>query len=243
MTDIQHLREEEHEQIAELLAVDALDALDPAEREQLARLRAAHGLDCVDCAALEVEFADTAADLAFALPSRTPSPGAWDRLHAATQDTAVPQLATRRGLRTRILAAAAAVVLVGAGVGIGYGIHSGTSSDKSAVAAFLAQPGTRLATFGTPTDQSLAVLYQPGHSAAWVVGQDLPAPSKGRVYELWYQRSGETHMHSAGTFSGGSINKKTTLAGDFAALAVSVEPPGGSAQPTGKPLYLLPIHQ
>jgi hypothetical protein len=141
-----------------------------------------------------------------------------------------------------VLAAAAAVVLLGAGIGIGYGVHSGRS-DQSAVAAFLAQPGTRLATFDTPASQSLSVLYQPGHSSAWLVGQDLPAPSSGHVYELWYQRNGEQRMHPAGTFSGGKISKKTSLAGDFGALAVSVEPPGGSPQPTGKPLYLLPIHQ
>lgn len=244
MTDTQRVRDEEHERIAELLAADALDALDPAERAQLATLQAAHGSDCVDCAALEVEFADTAADLAFALTPRAPSDEAWERLHAATRDSVVRQLPVPHRRRNRILAAAAAVVLLGAGIGVGYGAHSGSGhGNESAVAAFLARPGTRLATFSTPANQSLSVLYQPGHSAAWLVGQALPAPAKDRVYELWYQRNGEQRMHPAGTFSGGSISKKTTLATDFAALAVSVEPHGGSAQPTGKPLYLLPIHR
>jgi hypothetical protein len=35
MTDMKHLHDEEHGQLAQLLAADALDALNPGEREQL----------------------------------------------------------------------------------------------------------------------------------------------------------------------------------------------------------------
>lgn len=231
---------EDHERIAELLAVDALDGLDPDAARELADLRAVHGRDCGDCAVLEAEFAETAADLALTLPARRPSPGASDRLLAAVQAAPV-ELRTRRRTVRLATATAAAVVLVAAGFGIGYATHSGGDGNKPAIAGFLAEPNARLAAFPTGSGRSLALLYRPGHTRAWLVGAGLADPPDGRVYELWYQPAGQQRMHPAGTFRGGSVTQKTSIAAHSAVLAVSVEPHGGSAQPTTKPIYVLSL--
>jgi hypothetical protein len=117
---------------------------------------------------------------------------------------------------------------------------SGGQSTQSAIADFLAQPGARLVAFPTSSGERLSVLYRPGHPAAWVVGAGLPHPPGNRVYELWYQPAGSSRMHAAGTFrpgNTGSVRAPATVNSPITALAVSVEPHGGSTQPTSQPLY------
>src|SRR5579875_3686763 len=113
------MSDDDHTRIAELLAADALDALDPAQQRELSTLRAGHGQDCGDCAVLEAEFAETAADLALLAPPRRPGPEAADRLMAAVHQAPI-ELRTRRRTVRIITAAAAAIALVAAGFGIGY---------------------------------------------------------------------------------------------------------------------------
>src|SRR5437899_1675889 len=75
----------------------------------------------------------------------------------------------------------------------------------------------------------------PGSQEAVLVGSNLEAPPAGKVYELWYIPSKDAAPAPAGTFqpdAGGSVLMKTTVGGMFVALAVSVEPPGGSTTPT-----------
>jgi anti-sigma-K factor RskA len=103
-------------------------------------------------------------------------------------------------------------------------------------------PGIRVVTLsGEPG--TLAVAFQPGRGEAWVIGADLPAPQGNRVYELWFRRAGTTRMEPAGTFvpRDGRVLARTVLAGAVDLLAVTVEPPGGSLQPTSEPVFVGPV--
>ncbi|QHT57341.1 hypothetical protein GXP71_15515 [Cellulomonas sp. H30R-01] len=69
--------------------------------------------------------------------------------------------------------------------------------------------------------------------------ENLPAPEDGRVYQLWVVREGQPLSAGVMTSDDGTVRQ---FADDFApgdALAVTVEPAGGSAQPTSDPIVVL----
>jgi anti-sigma-K factor RskA len=74
-----------------------------------------------------------------------------------------------------------------------------------------------------------------------VVGSGLPDLSGDRVYELWFQPQPSAKMQPAGIFTAkdGRVVAPVTVGSSFVALAVSVEPPGGSPQPTTTPILLV----
>ena len=76
-----------------------------------------------------------------------------------------------------------------------------------------------------------------------VIGSNVTEPPDGKVYELWFLPEGGARMEPAGTFAPrrGSVHASVQLGKSFTALAVSVEPRGGSEQPTTAPLYLARI--
>ncbi|GCD20147.1 hypothetical protein CTKZ_17090 [Cellulomonas algicola] len=69
--------------------------------------------------------------------------------------------------------------------------------------------------------------------------ENLPHPDDGRVYQLWVVREGQPLSAGVMTSDDGTVRQ---FADDFApgdALAVTVEPAGGSAQPTSDPIVVL----
>lgn len=72
--------------------------------------------------------------------------------------------------------------------------------------------------------------------------ESLPPPPKGKVYQAWTLRSGATRMSPSVTFvpnaSGGAVLSIPVDASTIAAVAVSVEPDGGSKQPTSTPTFV-----
>jgi hypothetical protein len=73
----------------------------------------------------------------------------------------------------------------------------------------------------------------------------LPAPPKGKVYQAWTLRTGATHMSPSVTFvpngSGVAVVPVPVDASTIAAVAVSIEPDGGSKQPTSTPTFVLKL--
>jgi len=100
-----------------------------------------------------------------------------------------------------------------------------------------------VATLAAAGDRSLAVTFRPGAREAWVVGTGLPDPAGGKVYELWYRTGASPRMQPAGTFSprDGTVVSKVDVGTSFDRLAVSVEPSGGSEQPTTTPIYIVSV--
>jgi hypothetical protein len=236
-----------HDEIEELIAAEALDGLDPGERDRLFREMASHGPDCPDCARLLGEYSEVAGWLALALEPTALSEGAEERLIRAAREHASPKEGPHPAAigRWRRWAAAASVAAVLAAIGgaIGWAIAPRGETGQSQFIAFVARPGARVVTLAAGGGRSLAVAFRPGEGEAWVVGTGLPDPAGGKVYELWYRKGASARMEPAGTFSpkDGTVATKVGVGRSFDTLAVSVEPPGGSEQPTTNPIYLVSV--
>jgi anti-sigma-K factor RskA len=229
-----------HERIEELVVARVLDGLEPAQLAELQAEMASHGPDCLDCARLMAEYEAVAEALAVAVEPVALAAGAEDRLVAAAREwtrgvdegsAAVLELGEARrkraarpmGTRLRgwVIGAAAAALVVIAG-SIGYVLAPKAHAPQTVA-------------FQATGDQRLAVVYVPGNQDALLVGSNLDPPPEGKVYELWYIASEGANPTPAGTFqpdANGSVLMKTTVGRQFVAVAVSVEPPGGSTTPT-----------
>ncbi len=235
-----------HERLEELIAADVLYGLDEPDRVEMEREMADHGPDCLECRRLVQEYGEVAGSLSQALEPLQLAAGAEDRLLAAARLTgrrpaegrprpmvrplAAPAAAAPGRARRWIAAAAvAASIAVLAGF-IGYAVAPGT-------------PALRIAAFPAKGGQQLAVVYQAGSRQAVVVGSNLASLPPGRVYELWYVPAQGADPKPAGTFlpRGGSVVANAHVGPSFVALAVSVEPKGGSPHPTTTPILLTTV--
>jgi hypothetical protein len=149
----------------------------------------------------------------------------------------------RRRSAWRWIAAAVVLLLIAASGVVGYALANRTPSDESRFTAFLSETGTHLVAFTPSSGQQLSVAFQPGQRQAWIVGRGLPAPSHRQVYELWYFPAGSEQPHPGGTFvpDHGTVLEPITLGPSVATLAVTVEPAGGSKQPTSKPIFVVNV--
>jgi hypothetical protein len=258
-----------HDEIEELIAAQALDGLDPADRDRLFREMAGHGPDCPDCARLLGEYAEVAGWLVLALEPTALSEGAEERLIAAATKERAQEAAPVRGdhrptmpgetagaavrrdqripappwFRRRLAAAAVAASVAIAAGAVGWSLAPRSHGVDAQFLAFVARPGGRVVTLAAGGGRSLAVAFRPGTREAWVVGTGLPEPAGGKVYELWFRTGTSTQMQPAGTFSpkDGTILAKVGVGIRIDTLAVSVEPPGGSEQPTSTPIYIVSV--
>ena len=240
-----------------------VDALDDDERELFEQ----HLPGCRDCQAEVASLREAAAlmadDAALTpppslrgsvlsgiknvrpLPPETPDPAETTESPAtpvtAEASNVVP-LRQRRRFRLGALAAAAAVLAI-----LGFGAVVQPWQDDSPPVAQL-----------SPEDQVLAasdakhfeVKFDDGSKAtvvrsvskgkAVIVTDDMAAPPSGKVFELWLQdESGR--MSPAGLMSTAGDNK-LLLKGDAATatgVGITVEPKGGSEQPTTAPIALI----
>jgi anti-sigma-K factor RskA len=172
----------DHTETEELLALEALGGLEPADRALLDALLAEHGPDCAECAELRSGFADTAAMLGTGLRPTDVSAGLEDRTVAAALAGGPAAIAPTHRRRNALIAIAAAVVLVAVGALGGY-----LAAPRSAEQTFLSQPGVRVVPFepsdGTGGSMTLAV--GPDGTKAYVLGSGLTEPPAGQTYELW----------------------------------------------------------
>lgn len=226
-----------------LLAPYALDALDPDERNRFE----AHLDQCADCQAELSGFMATAVRLGDAV-SHTPPPDLRGRLLA--QISSVPQerpvvtsLAQRRGLRRTLprLAMAAAVLVGVVGIG-GYVVeHQDAQEERDRNAAISAVIGAPdVATVAKRFDEGGSVKLYSSTSAdsAVIIAKGLPRPAGGKVYQVWLVDDSGPHSH--GTFAtDGQMVMDGVVAADR--IAVTVEPKGGSEQPTTPPIATIPI--
>ena len=169
----------EHGEIEELLALEAIGGLEPADGERLAELRAEHGPDCAECAALEAGFRETAAGLGAALAPARLSDDLEERTVAAALAEPRTEPSARRGRSMAWLAVAAAIVLLAVGAAVGY-----LAAPESSVAAFIQQPGVTLVPFEGATG-TMTLAIGPDGTEAYMIGTGLPDPPDGQVYELW----------------------------------------------------------
>jgi hypothetical protein len=144
---------------------------------------------------------------------------------------------------TILIAAAAAVALFFGGTLVGQTINTNqfVEQQASALAQINAAPDAQRATAKTADGQPATLVWSGELGQSALLVEDLPALPKDEAYQLWYI-NGEG-VASAGTFtSSGSgtvwrVLDGTMKAGDT--VGVTVEPAGGSKQPTTKPIVAI----
>jgi len=118
---------------------------------------------------------------------------------------------------------------------------------REATLDFLRRPETRLLKSGTAEErQPVAKVFVNGARGVLLVASNLPALEAGRTYEMWVvpkvggpRPSGLFKPQTDGSaihLQPGAVNLS-----DAAAIALSVEPEGGSPAPTTTPFLVTPV--
>lgn len=230
----------------------ALDALEGAERERFER----HLARCRRCADEVRGLQATAANLAFAIAEQPPDDVRRRVLAAATvvpQERAPaaeqepPQRARSRSAASpwvpRMSMGFAAVCLI---VALGFGIVGLTSQQRyqraqaqnQAIAAVLSAPDAQVASESTTHGGTATVVLSRSERKVVVSTDGLPTLPSSQVYQLWF--IGPSRIASAGLVPT-ATNGKTTpvLASGLETddkLGMTVEPAGGTRQPTTTPI-------
>jgi anti-sigma-K factor RskA len=234
-----------------------VDALDDAERaafeahlpgcrdcrDEVASLREATALMADEAAVTPPE--SLRASVLSGISTIRPLPPAVE--HGPVEEpgaaTVVP-MRRRSRVRLAALAAAAAVLAI---VGVGAVLQPWQDRTQEPPAATLSPADRVLAADDakhvsvTFTDGSKATVVRSlSQGRAVLVTSDMAAPPSGKTFEVWLQDD-TGHMAPAGLMSKPGDNK-VLLRGDAAratGVGITVEPAGGSEQPTSDPIALL----
>ncbi len=234
----------------DLAAVYALDALDAAEREVFD----GHLAECSDCRAEVEAIRESLVGLA---PAAIPPPALREAVLAAVAaDPKRPAVAplsrhsgaeirsrSERRRRRRFLAGLAAAAVV-AGVVLTWRPWSPstppTAPTPNAVTQVLAAPDAQRYPGPTSGPVTASVVRSPSEGRAVLVPDRLPEPGAGKTYQMWYVPP-QGNPVSAGLLAGTAPTLLEGSGQDAAAVALSVEPTGGSPQPTTTPVLVIPL--
>ena len=216
------------EALHELTAAYALDALDPAERAEYEE----HLATCERCREELAQLSVVAAELAFAVEPVAPPAALRARILEAAQaerPNVVP-------LRPRWLYPVAAVAAVAACIAIGLAVWNVSLNNQLSTANH--QALTNVPVKGV----NGTLVVSSNGSAALLVYRIAPAPS-GKTYEAWVLNGKKAIP--AGLFSAGKGRAFVPIKGKVpkgGRVAVTLEPAGGSPQPTTPPFAVsLPV--
>ncbi|EOM76912.1 anti-sigma factor [Rhodococcus rhodnii] len=262
MTELHDTAPGEPTDLQELAPLYALDAVDDAERREIDTLVARAPRE--ERERFEAIVRDTRETMAAqsAATAQTPPRHVFERVlagiaaagsptppiesgHSDTESPPPTDLAARRRTRFALaIAAAAAVVVVAIGavsVVLGSDPDPGPAPAPSVTEQVLAAPDMRMVS--VPVEGGTAVVVSSAqHDAGVLMMNDVPPPPDGSAYQLWLL--GEGHSpRSAGVMEPGDVGPATTAVVEGIegsnALAFTVEPPGGSPQPTSDPFAYL----
>ncbi|WP_328497317.1 anti-sigma factor [Streptomyces sp. NBC_00414] len=242
-----------------LAAPYALDALEPHEHKRFEK----HLKRCDDCAAEVRALREDAVRLAWS--TAAPAPAAMrDRVLMAVRTTPQEPAPAQSQARTRperapsrarrspfspflvpLASTTAAAALVVAAL---FGMQASRTQDQLSaeraqareIAHVLAAPDARSGTGRDANGQGIGVVASASRHAAVVTSAGLGTPSNDRVHQLWLMRP-EGKPRSLGLLDGDTPLMATGLNTDATSLAVTVEPSGGSPQPTTAPVVQLAL--
>lgn len=219
----------------------ALDALSAEEAEEFRR----HLEACPACRQEVRELQQAAADMG---ASETVVPPASLRRRVLAEVDRTPQLRPRdvpggnvvrlrrRPWATRLLVAAAAALLVGAAA-VGISRLGGEEDQQTLLAQEVVQvfeaDDAKTTTMETANGGVISVATSPSRGEMAVDTDELPPLEEGRVYQLWAIQGGSVE-------SVGLLDRERGAAMEMPApdteVAITVEPEGGSEQPTSEPI-------
>lgn len=143
-----------------------------------------------------------------------------------------------------IAAAAAAIALIFAGTVVGLSVtHPPTASDQqaTAVARIGAASDAQRSTTKIATGGRATLVWSDKLGESAIVVNGLAAAPAGKTYQLWYLRNGQAV--AAGTMDVSHMGSTThVLEGTMSVgdtVAITVEPLGGSKQPTTLPIVAI----
>jgi anti-sigma-K factor RskA len=228
----------------------AIDALDDLERAQFER----HLAECPECQAEVASLREASALLAETASG--PAPDALREKVLAGISTVrplppvVPPAVTpgrRRFRPVALVAAAAAVVALGAGAVVWQPWDDTTTQQSptlSAVDQVLQADDAEEYTQEFPDGSKATLTRSKSLNKAVIVTSDMAPPPEGKVYELWLDHEG-IGMVPAGLMPA-KADAVVLLEGDPATAigaGITVEPAGGSEEPTGETVALIPFEQ
>ncbi|WP_151479509.1 anti-sigma factor [Streptomyces albicerus] len=242
-----------------LAAPYALDALEPHEHKRFEK----HLRRCDSCAAEVRALREDAVRLAWS--TAAPAPAAMrDRVLMAVrttpQETASgepqararaerPQSRARRsGFSPFLIPLASTTAAAALVVAALFGVQAARTQDQldqeraqaREIAHVLAAPDARATAGRDANGQGISVVASASERTAVVTGAGLGTPSNGRVHQLWLMLP-EVKPRSLGLLDGDTPLIATGLDTNATSLAVTVEPSGGSAQPTTAPVVQLAL--
>ena len=203
-----------HDQAAGF-ALDALDARDALEFER-------HLERCPSCEDAVEPLRAAAAALAFAGDLPLPRPELRLRVVDVGEDVVV---ALRRRWSRPLLSAS---VVAAACAAIAVGSHRWSADGPPSAAELRSYPLRGRSSESSPSAGGILFVARSGDAV--LVTRGLQPPARGTVHELWVVRAGEALP--AGFLRGrvGALGRPVPAG---AAVAVSLEPVGGSRRPTG----------
>ena len=143
--------------------------------------------------------------------------------------------------QTVVLAAAAALAIGLGALGVGMALRPAPS--PSTAEQVFAAPDVRTVSGQIPTGGTATVMFSRDKNAAVLVMNNVAPPAPGTVYQMWL--IGDKGPESAGMMDAKAVASSTTAVlpdlGSSKVLAFTVEPPGGSAQPTTTPFAELSL--
>ncbi|OEV29293.1 anti-sigma factor [Streptomyces nanshensis] len=239
----------------------AAHALPESEREEFERHLAA----CPSCDQEVTELQATAGRLGLAAVTAVP-PGTRDRVlrqitNVRQEPPKVPshqpagQGGGGSGLRTRFLRLALAASLAAAAAlgGVAawqyqsaqdaHGQTQASRQQSDELNRVLASPDAQM-TGGKslPGDGSGSVVVSRERGRAAFLASGMEKPPSGKTYQLWFADG--TKMRSAGLLESGGGSSATLMKGKLgaaSAMGITLEPAGGSKQPTSAPLTLMQL--
>ncbi|MEU9211548.1 anti-sigma factor [Streptomyces sp. NPDC048415] len=245
-----------------LAAPYALDALEPEERRRFEH----HLRRCARCATEVRALTEDAVRLAWS--TAAPAPAALrDRVLTAVRTTPQEPSAQRlprahvggrgdrqpsraRAPRFRPLLAPLATTTAAAALVVAslFAVQANRAQDTldqeraqaREIAHVLAAPDARATSERDARGRGIGVVASASERRAVVTVSGLGTPSGGRVHQLWLMGPKE-NPRSLGLFDGDTPLVADELNTNATSLAVTVEPHGGSAQPTTTPVVQLAL--
>ncbi|MFJ5829115.1 anti-sigma factor domain-containing protein [Streptomyces sp. NPDC093089] len=237
-----------------LAAPYALGALDPGERAAFED----HLRTCEACRQEAAEFEATAARLAAAV-SQVPPAAAKAQVMAAIDGVrqlpprvptpvappALREVLRRRALPLALAAVVAAAVLGGVAVWQTQNVQEleqqarQAQQELDAVGSVLAAPDAQTVHGKAANGALTTVVSSEQQNKAVFTAANLPAPGTGKTYQLWLDHDGT--MSPAGLIDHDGTVVLTGNPADAGAVGLTLEPTGGSPQPTTTPLMLMAL--
>lgn len=236
----------------DLTALYVVDALTPDEIQEFET----HLAECDACQKEVADMRDVTAHLARSVEAEPPASLRTSVLAGIAETNQEPQSTTERGPDSTTVVAlhrrrpsrlpylvAAAGVLIALGFG-GWGLQSRQDAqqaqDRQAqIVQLLGASDVRTFTAPAADGGSATVVLSKIRDRALFVADGLPTLPADKVYELWTVTKAPV---PAGTFTSGTAASLVTLpdaALSAGAVALTVEPQGGSDQPTTTPILHL----